>query len=137
MDQAWIGVIGTGIGAALGIAPTSIKAVLDWRTAKADREHRKREIQRAQIKEWRDGLRSAQIADQGWETTKNNPLTQDTLFLGQGERPNIVGEPWFLSLRKYLPVKYQDAVEVHCDKETAYALGKEIERIEHQWLGDI
>ncbi|WP_133259385.1 hypothetical protein [Mycobacterium colombiense] len=135
MDQAWIGVIGTGIGAALGVAPTSIKAVLDWRTAKADREHREREVHRAQIKDWRDGLNSARIADQGWESAQNDPLMQNT-FLTREERPNIVGTPWFLSLRKHLPAEYQDEVEVHCDKETAYALGKEIERIEHEWLGD-
>jgi hypothetical protein len=135
LDQAWIGVIGTGIGAALGVAPTSIKAVLDWRTAKGEREQREREIHRGQIKEWLDGLNSARIADQGWESAQNNPLMQDT-FLTREERPNIVGSPWFLSLRKHLPAKYQDALEVHCDNLTAFELGKEIERKERQWLGD-
>jgi hypothetical protein len=49
MDPAWIGVIGTGIGAAIGGGTVTVKAFLDWRIAKADRanEAADREPQRA------------------------------------------------------------------------------------------
>jgi len=137
-------------GAAVGVAPATVKAILDWRTAKADRAHQEtlklRDERRALIDKWRSGLEQAHTEYRQWMQEKYKDAPARTVIvrpdkpLGATDEPDAVGSDWFASLRERISetgkaAPYRDAAALRCDNMTVLILQKEIGRIEKDWLG--
>ncbi|HME17089.1 MAG TPA: hypothetical protein VKG83_16895 [Mycobacterium sp.] len=137
-------------GAAIGVAPATVKAFLDWRTAKADREHQQtfklRDERRELIDKWRSRLAQSHADYRRWLVEKYKDVPPRTTIvepdkpLGASDAPDAVGSDWFASLRAHLSetgeaAEYQNAVQLHCDNMTVRTLQNEIGRIEKHWLG--
>ena len=160
LDSAWIGVIGTGIGALASGIPTFGTAVVQSLTARGQRKHdaakakEKREADAAEAKEQRDhdeAARRRQVATgmlqqrrstiANWrEQLRFSRNVHDT-WKERGNHwgePNVVGEEWFEELRPHLAVEspYATSHEVHCDIETVTALSIQIGRIEREWTAE-
>jgi hypothetical protein len=134
-------------GAAIGVAPATVKAFLDWRTAKTDREHQQtlklRDEHRELIAQWRSGLAQAHTEYRRWlvETHKDvPPRTVVVRPLGASDEPDAVASEWFASLRPRISetgaaAGYRNAAALRCDNMTVLTLQNEIARIEKHWLG--
>jgi len=135
-------------GAAVGGLPATIKTVLDWRTARTDREHnaaeKLRDDRRAQITRWQEGLAAAAADYQLWYIgrygTETSGRTVTVSATEPLDTPNASITAWFADLRQYLQTsgpaaEYRVADEIHCDATTVKVLQVEISRIETEWLG--
>lgn len=160
MDPAWIGVIGTAIGALAAGVPAVINTIIQRGAAKAQRDHEaaeakaKREHEAAekrrterqeQIKEWRSGLEESHAAYQQWLIKEDEkhagvpPRTTVVRAKDPVDEPNAVSTVWFQRLRRHISetgdaAKYRNADEVHCDTGVVVILSSEIDRIEREWL---
>ena len=156
MEPAWIGVIGTGIGALAGGIPALGTAIVQSLSARAQRKHdaaeaaAKREADAAEAKARRDHeetVRRQQIATDMFQHRRatiadwreqlrvaRNAYQYWEENRGRPE-PNIVGDEWFEELRAYLSPDsaYVARQEVNCDMRTVTALSIEIGRIEQEW----
>lgn len=133
-------------GAAVGVAPATVKAILDWRAAKADRTLKLRDERRELIDKWRSGLEQAHTEYRQWRQEKYKDAPDRTVIvrpdkpLGATDEPDAVGSDWFASLRGRISetgkaAPYRDAAALRCDNMTVLILQKEIGRIEKDWLG--
>lgn len=136
-------------GAAIGVTPSGAKAILDWRSAKADREHQQtlklRDERRELIEKWRSVLAESHAEYRRWLIEKYKDVPPRTVVvepdkpLGASDVPDAVGSDWFASLRPRISetgegARYRNAIELHCDNVTLRILQNEISRIEKQWL---
>jgi hypothetical protein len=161
LEPAWIGVIGTGIGALATGLPNFGGAVVQAISARGQRKHEtelataKSESDTAEAntqREHEDALRRKQLAvdmlGQRRDTIANwreqlrfARNVREAWLCNDGikvNEPNVVGDEWFEELRPHLSPdsRYARAVVVNCDLETVTALSIEIGRIEREWTAE-
>jgi hypothetical protein len=135
-------------GAGIGVAPATVKAVLDWRSSRAGREHetkmKLREERLVLVKQWRQGLAVSHAAYRQWLIKEDEGVPPRTVVVRAKEPldvPDAAPTEWFASLRRHISeqgaaARFREAEEVMCDKETVVILQIEIGRIERKWLDD-
>jgi hypothetical protein len=162
LDPAWIGVIGTGIGALASGLPAFGSAVVSSVSARGQRAHdaaqadAKREADAAEAKAQRDheeakqrrqqaaqmmDYRRATIAD--WrEKLRHAHIEHNGWRSGNtniAPQPNVVSREWFEELRPHLSgdaQRFRTARAVYCDSATVALLSLEIGRIEREWTAE-
>jgi hypothetical protein len=131
----YMGMLGVALGGVLTggmtMATTFLSGTFQLREARAQREHdhadRRQRLaaellpqRTALVEEWRRQVRQAKEVA--------GPV-------------NLVGEPWFESLRTHLSTSFdaeqiRAATQFLCDGESAHRLTREIAHIERRWLAD-
>ncbi|ETZ30989.1 hypothetical protein [Mycobacterium intracellulare] len=159
MDSAWIGVIGTGVGALATGLPSLGSAIVQSLSARGQRKHDaeqariKREAdeaaaetEREQQAAEREAANAAELRAQrrqkidGWRTDLCKAVEAEDEWrinnYGDILRPNLIGSPWFEEIRGYLSEMFSYATEVHADGEMVGHLSRMISHLEREWLGN-
>jgi hypothetical protein len=159
---AWLGVIGTAVGAGVtGIVGIG-KAGVDALSARSQRTHEaaqaeaKRDAEKAEkaaqreddrttardkargehITYWRDGLNRAALLYQQWANIYDNDQQRQEASATGLFVPNMVSEAWFQSLRVHLPDQLRQQSVLRCDEEMVLELGNEIDRVQREWAAE-
>ncbi len=156
LDPAWIGVIGTGIGAAASGLPSVVSSVVQSFSARGQRNHdaeqaritrqandaaataaREREASDRQATEAAGLQQQRRQKIAGWRAQLSAAVDAETDWrindYGEVLRPSLIGQPWFEELRGYLSEPFSFATNVYAEPEMIGHLSRLIVHLERQW----